>query len=248
MTASTETTERPALTRSRRPASGSRYSGSSLGPSASSRSITGTAIRNTEPHQKNSSSTPPSRGPSAAPTEKLVAHTPIANVRCLESRNMLRIRESVEGASVAAARPSSARVTISISTLVEKAASTERDAEGSGPDEEQPAAADTVAERAHRDQEAGQHEAVDVGDPEKLGARGLEIRGQRGHRQVEDGQVHRVQEAGQGDHSEPDPLPPPGARHVDHRHLRSLRPIRRYVRNVVWPFQPAAVVRRSPSC
>ena len=38
---------------------------------------------------------------------------------------MLRIRESVEGARVAPAMPSSARVAISISALVEKAASTE---------------------------------------------------------------------------------------------------------------------------
>ena len=91
----------------------------------SSRHITGTARRNTEPHQKNSSSTPPSSGPRAAPTEKLVAHTPIANVRWPGSRNMFLIRDSVDGASVAAATPSSARDTISISTLVEKAASTE---------------------------------------------------------------------------------------------------------------------------
>ncbi len=38
---------------------------------------------------------------------------------------MLRIRESVEGASVAPAIPSSARAAISISALVESAASTE---------------------------------------------------------------------------------------------------------------------------
>ena len=84
------------------------------------------------------------------------------------------------------------------------------DPEGGGADEEQAATADTVAERAHRDQEAGQQEAVDVRDPEQLRARGLEIGGQRGHRQIEDGQVHRVEQARQGDHSEPDPLAPPG--------------------------------------
>ena len=38
---------------------------------------------------------------------------------------MLRISESVEGASVAPATPSSARVAISIPALVEKAASTD---------------------------------------------------------------------------------------------------------------------------
>ena len=59
-------------TRSSRPGSGSRYSGSSRGPTTSSSTITGTASRNTEPHQKLSSSTPPTSGPIAAPTEKLV--------------------------------------------------------------------------------------------------------------------------------------------------------------------------------
>ena len=114
-----------ALTRSRRPASGSRYSGSSRGPTASSSTITGTARRKTEPHQKRSSRSPPASGPIAAPAEKLVTHTAIATVRCPSSRNMLRIRESVDGARVAAATPSSAREAISISALVEKAATTE---------------------------------------------------------------------------------------------------------------------------
>jgi hypothetical protein len=61
----------------------------------------------------------------AAPAEKLAIQTPIATVRSFGSRNMLRISESVDGASVAAAIPSSARATISISALVEKAAKTE---------------------------------------------------------------------------------------------------------------------------
>src|SRR5919106_571504 len=52
MTASTEASESPALSRSSRPAPGSRYSGSSRGPSTSSSPITGSAGRNTEPHQK----------------------------------------------------------------------------------------------------------------------------------------------------------------------------------------------------
>ena len=49
----------------------------------------------------------------------------MAIVRSFGSRNMLRISESVDGASVAAAIPSSARATINISALVEKAAKTE---------------------------------------------------------------------------------------------------------------------------
>ena len=52
-------------------------------------------------------------------------HTLIATVRCAGSWNMLRIRDSVDGASVAAATPSNARVAMSIAALVEKAASTD---------------------------------------------------------------------------------------------------------------------------
>ncbi len=61
----------------------------------------------------------------APPAEKLAIQTPIANVRSRGSRNMFRISDSVDGASVAAAIPSSARAAISIPALVENAASTE---------------------------------------------------------------------------------------------------------------------------
>ena len=71
-------------------------------------------------------------GPTAAPTEKLVAQTPIANVRCSGSRNMFR-SDSVDGARVAAATPRRARDKISISTLVEKAASIEATPKAAAP-------------------------------------------------------------------------------------------------------------------
>jgi hypothetical protein len=54
-----------------------------------------------------------------------VIQTPIANVRCWSSWNMLRISESVDGAIVAPAIPSSAREAMSISALVENALSRE---------------------------------------------------------------------------------------------------------------------------
>jgi hypothetical protein len=107
------------------PASGSRYSGSSHGPSSSSKAITGTATRNTAPQWNHSISAPPTSGPMAAPSEKLAIHTPMAKRRCCSSWNMLRIRDIVDGASVAPAMPSNARVAISISALREKAASAE---------------------------------------------------------------------------------------------------------------------------
>jgi hypothetical protein len=61
----------------------------------------------------------------APPTEKLVAHTPMATVRWRASRNMFRISDSVEGASVAPATPSRARAAINMEALRENAASTD---------------------------------------------------------------------------------------------------------------------------
>ena len=61
----------------------------------------------------------------AAPAEKLAIQTPIANVRSAGSRNMLVMSDSVDGDKVAAETPWSARAAISISALVEKAASTD---------------------------------------------------------------------------------------------------------------------------
>jgi hypothetical protein len=91
----------------------------------SSPAITGTASRKTEPHQNRSSSTPPTSGPIAAPAEKLAIQIPIAVVRWCGSSNMLRISDSVEGASVAPAIPRIARDAISISGLRANAASIE---------------------------------------------------------------------------------------------------------------------------
>jgi hypothetical protein len=61
----------------------------------------------------------------AAPAEKLATQTAMAVVRCPASANMLRIRESVDGASVAAATPSKPRAAISCSEVAEKAVSTD---------------------------------------------------------------------------------------------------------------------------
>ena len=85
----------------------------------------GTFARNTEPHQKCCKSSPPTSGPMAAPAEKLAIQTPMAMRRSASSSNMLRIRLSVEGASVAPARPRSARVAISMAGVVENAAAAE---------------------------------------------------------------------------------------------------------------------------
>ena len=124
------------------------------------------------------------------------------------SRNMLRISDSVDGARVAPAMPSSARVAISIPALVENAASTDAT----------PNAAAPISSRRRRPirsprvpiviSEPGDQEPVDVDDPEQLRAAGPQVRADGRHRQVQHRQVHRVEQAGQRDHGEPDPFAP----------------------------------------
>ena len=61
----------------------------------------------------------------ALPAEKADIQIPMATARSLWSRNMLKISERVEGPNVAPAMPIKARLTISISGVVENAARTE---------------------------------------------------------------------------------------------------------------------------
>ena len=76
------------------------------------------ASRNTAPHQKCSSTKPPASGPTALPAENAETQMAMARERCAGSSNMLNSSDSVEGASVAPATPSSARLRMSISALV----------------------------------------------------------------------------------------------------------------------------------
>ena len=94
----------------------------------------------------------------------------MAKARCSASWNMLRIRESVDGASVAPATPSSARVGDQHLGAGRERGEHRGRAERRSADQQQLAAADAVAERAHGDQGAGDQEAVDVDDPQQLGA------------------------------------------------------------------------------
>src|SRR5256885_1574263 len=76
-------------------------------------STMGTLIRNTEPHQKYSSSSPLTTGPKAAPPEATEAQMPMASARSRSSAKLRRIRDSVAGIIMAAPTPSSARAAIS---------------------------------------------------------------------------------------------------------------------------------------
>ncbi|MNN92070.1 hypothetical protein D3C81_2102850 [compost metagenome] len=82
-------------------------------------STIGTLIRNTEPHQKYSSSSPPTTGPSAAPPKATEAQMPIATARSFSSVNARRIMDSVAGIIMAAPTASKARDAISAAGLGE---------------------------------------------------------------------------------------------------------------------------------
>ena len=133
MTVSTATSDIATLSRSSRPAFGSLYSGSVIGPRISSSATTGSASRKTEPHQKNSSITPPSSGPIALPAEKAEIQTAIARDRWPGSWNIVKISDRVDGASVAPAIPSSARLRMSISALTANAASSDSTPKAAAP-------------------------------------------------------------------------------------------------------------------
>ena len=75
-------------------------------------------MRKTEPHQKWSSSTPPSTGPMAKPIPTAMAHRPMARGRSAGSKT-LEMMESVCGMTAAPPRPIAARARISWSGVRE---------------------------------------------------------------------------------------------------------------------------------
>ncbi|SKZ34000.1 Uncharacterised protein [Mycobacteroides abscessus subsp. abscessus] len=96
--------------------------GRSRGATTSSTAITGTLIKNTDPHQKCSSSRPETIGPTATPPASTAFHAAIALARSASSRKMWRINASVDGMSVAPDTASTARARISSEAVGAKAA------------------------------------------------------------------------------------------------------------------------------
>jgi hypothetical protein len=146
----------------------------------------------------------------AAPVEKLAIHTPTAVVRWRGSWNSSRISDSVDGASVAPAAPRRAGGDEHLDARREGGGDRGR-RERRRPDQQQPAAADAVSEGSHGDEQAGGDEAVDVDDPQQLGGGRPQVGADRRHCEVQDGEVHRVDDAGQRQHGEREPLSASGA-------------------------------------
>ena len=93
--------------------------------------------------------------------------------RWVASWNMLRINARVDGIRVAPAMPRMARAAISISALCAYAAADRGQAEADRADQQQSAAAYPIAQRSHGQQQAGEHETVNVQNPELLGGGGV---------------------------------------------------------------------------
>jgi hypothetical protein len=93
----------------------------------------GTLIRNTDPHAKCSSRSPPTIGPRAIPAPLVAAQKPIARWRSWRSANVLVMIASVEGMISAAPRPMLARAAVSIPTESETAAHVEQAANATRP-------------------------------------------------------------------------------------------------------------------
>ena len=206
MTARTAASESAALRTSSRPVSDSRCSGSRRGPSSSVSTITGTPSRKTEPHQANSSTAPPASGPIAAPDA--VARRPHAD----RERALARVLEEPADQGQRRRRDHRARQSEQRAGRDQQpGAGRERGQDGEagerrGADHQHAARADAVAERAHRDQRARDHEPVDVDDPQQLRAARLEVGADRRQREIEHVEVHRVDQAGERDHGEAEPV------------------------------------------
>ena len=128
-------------------------------------------------------------------------HMPIALVRCAGSVNMRAHQRHRRGHQRRAADAEDRAGGDQRLGAVRVGRDQGGGAEGGGAEQQEPAAADAVAQRAHRHQQAGQDEAVDVEDPQLLGAARLQVGADRRDREVEDGHVHRDQQQRQHQHA-----------------------------------------------
>ena len=133
----------------------------------------GRLTRNTEPHQKCSSSRPDAIGPIAAPAPEMPAQMAIALARSRAGNTLVRI-DSVDGMTNAAPTPMIARAAISIGRAVGEGAEQRAEPEDDEAGLQRALAAEAVAERGGGEQQAGEDQAVGVDDPLDLGVAGAE--------------------------------------------------------------------------
>ncbi len=125
MTVRRAPSESVALNTSKRPCAAVAVSGTRKGTSTSSSAIAGRLMRNTEPHQKCSRSSPLTTGPREMPAVMTPVQRVTAFARCFASWKRLRISARVEGIRAAPPIPSNARTAMSTSADCAYAAATE---------------------------------------------------------------------------------------------------------------------------
>ena len=131
-------------------------------------------MRKTAVQSKCSSRKPPAAGPTPTPMPATAAQMPIAFGRSSAGKTLVRI-ESVVGMISAPPMPISALLAISMFGGLGERGRERGAAEDHEPGDECAATAEAVAERAHGEQQAGEHERVGVDDPLKLAAAGVEL-------------------------------------------------------------------------
>ena len=186
--------ESSAPSRSGRGASPRRDSGTRVSAPTIASSTTGTLTRNTEPHQKCSTSRPPSTGPAETPSAETPPHTAIARGRSSASKTCITMAR-VAGISRAPPTPMTPRATMS-----EEADAVERGSDRTGtehgePREQRAASPVPVSDAPGREEQAREHQGVGVHHPLHLGSREAETSDEGGDGDIE----HRVVE---GDHEQ----------------------------------------------
>ena len=142
-------------------------------------------MRKTAVQSNCSSSQPPLAGPMPTPMPATAAQMPIAFGRSSAGKTLVMI-DRVVGMISAPPMPISALVTMSMFGRLCKRGRERRASEDGQPGRECTAAAEAIAERAHREQEAGEDEGVGVDDPLQLAAGRVEIALDCGKSDVED--------------------------------------------------------------
>ena len=134
---------------------------------------------------------------------------PRATARCLGTWNIGRISESVDGPSIAAPTPIRPRQTIRLVAFTDSAAPIDASPKTAAPRGSSAPAAEPIGQHTHGQQQTGDQEHVDVGDPQQLGRARSQVRGEGGQGEVQQVGVDRDEQAGHGQQTKAEPVTAP---------------------------------------
>ncbi len=164
--------------------SGSRDLGTRNLPAISAKAITGTLMRKIEPYQKWPSRRPLATGPNAPAAPVTLAQIAIAFGRSCAGKTLMMI-DNVDGMISAPAIPMTARHAMSWPMPVACDAERGADEEQQEAELQRALAAETVAQRAGREEEPGEDEGVDGDDPLELRLGCVQLARERGDGDVQ---------------------------------------------------------------